>query len=438
MDSKSLARIVIIGGGAGGLELATQLGHSLGKKNQANIILVDISPTHIWKPLLHEVAAGVLDANRDELSYLAHARNNYYQFEWGRFTNLNRAERYIFLDSVYDENKNEIIPKRKIDYDVLIIAVGSVTADFNVPGVEKYCLFLDSRIEADRFQQQLLANLFRTHYFQIEPEDKKPLSIAIVGGGATGVELAAELRHTLKQASIYGLSNFDFKKDIEITIIEAADRILSALPKRISTATQKILDKLGIRTLTAERVVEVSADGLKTASGKFIPAMLKVWAAGIKAPAFLKELDGLAVNRLGQLEVKSTLQTTWDEHIFVLGDCASCMDQNTGKPLPPRAQVAHQQASFLVKAIKKYLVGKKLPNFVYHDYGSLVSLSKYDAVGNLMGRLTSVMIEGKIARFVYVSLYKMHQLKLYGFWRATLLGIANILTGRVKPKLKLH
>ncbi len=146
----------------------------------------------------------------------------------------------------------------------------------------------------------------------------------------------------------------------------------------------------------------------------------------------------METNRQGQLLVKSTLQTTLDDRIFALGDCACFIDARTGKPVPPRAQVAHQQASLLARSISRYLQKKPLLNFTYHDYGSLVSLSKYNAVGNLMGKITSVMVEGKIARLMYVSLYKMHQLKLYGIWRSFLLTLANVMTRRVKPKLKLH
>lgn len=190
----SLPRIIIVGGGAGGLELVTSLGLTLGKSHQAIITLVDNSATHIWKPLLHEVAAGVLDATKDELSYLAHARSHFYQFEWGRFSGLDRANHQITLDAVYDEQNKEIIPKRHLRYDILVIAVGSITADFNISGVKENCLFLDSRDEADYFQQQLLASLFRTHY-QLKQQFAQ---LCIIGGGATGVELAAELRYTLQ------------------------------------------------------------------------------------------------------------------------------------------------------------------------------------------------------------------------------------------------
>lgn len=431
----SLPKIIIIGGGAGGLELVTALGHTLGKSHQAVITLVDSFPTHVWKPLLHEVAAGVLDATKDELSYLTHSRNNYYQFEWGRFSNIDRKNKTITLDPIYDLQNKEIIPKRQLNYDILVIAVGSVTADFNIPGVAENCLFLDSRDEADYFHQQLLASLFRSHY---QLKEQQLIQVCIVGGGATGVELAAELRYTLQQASRYGLEDLNYKPEINIIIIEGAERILAALPERISKMTARILEKLNITVLAGERVTKVTHEGIETASGKFIPATLKVWAAGIKAPTFLSNLDGLETNKQGQLMVTQTLQTTVDNAIFALGDCASCLNIKTGKPVPPRAQAAHQQASLLVKSIKNYLEEKPLLKFVYNDYGSLVSLSKYDAIGNLMGKLTSVMIEGKIARFIYLSLYKMHLVKIYGIWKTILLSISNVLTRKVKPPLKLH
>lgn len=433
-----LQHIVIVGGGAGGIELATKLGKKLGKKRKAKITLIDCNATHLWKPLLHEVAAGTWDANQDEINYYVHASSHHYYFQLGRMIKLDRQKKEITLAPVLDQQNVEIIPQRVIHYDTLVLAFGGVTNDLNIPGVKDYCLFLDTKAEADRFQQIFLKHLLRLqNEIKISPDSK--LNIVIVGGGATGVELAAELHNTVTEAMAYGLDQIDPERDIKITLIEAADRILAMLPKRISVSTTKQLQRLKIQILTNERVNEVKPDALITASKKLIPATMIVWTAGIKVADFANSLDGLEVNRLNQIVVTPTLQTTKDPNIFALGDCAYCMPLNADQAVPPRAQAAHQQAQILAKSLQGYLNKEALLNFVYHDYGSLISLSRYDTVGNLMGKLTgSILIEGRIARWAYLLLAKKHQVALLGFWRVMLLTLANLLTRKVKPRLKLH
>lgn len=431
--------IIIIGGGAGGLELATHLGHKLRKKPQITVKLVDKSFTHLWKPLLHEVAAGTLNSNEDEINYTAHAFTHHYHFCYGEMTGLNREKKEIILAPVLNENNHtKIIPQRTLSYDTLVIAIGSKANDFNTPGVRENCIFIDERVQADQFHQQFLRTLMQAQN-QLNPLSEEQLGIAIVGGGATGVELAAELHYAIQQAAKYGFSSQNLANKMQITLVEAADRILAALPERVSDGVAKELENLGIKIYCNKRVTEVTASGLKTQDGLFIPAQLKVWAAGIKAPDFLQNLDNLETNRINQLVVKTNLVTTRDENIFAFGDCASCPQLNTDKPVPPRAQAAHQQASLLAESLVRKLNGKSLLDYRYHDYGSLISLSQHTTIGNLMGRLMgSVWLEGKLARLFYVSLYKLHQFALFGFWRGAMLTLANLLSSRVKPRLKLH
>ncbi len=435
---KTILHIVIVGGGAGGFELAVRLGKKLGKHQLATITLVDKTLTHLWKPLLHEVAAGTLDSHADELNYLTHASTRHFQFQLGELQSLDRARREIFLAPVYNNLGQEIAPGRNMSYDFLVIAVGSTSNDFNIPGVKDHCFFLDNREQADLFQQNFLKNLMQAQN-QIEPLRPGQLTIAIIGAGATGVELAAELHYSIKQAINYGLDHIDFKKDVKLILIEAANRILAQLPERLSRAITDVLTQFGVEIMTGERVTQVTAEGLETASGQSIPAYIKVWAAGIRAPDFLRNLDGLEVNPVNQLIVKPTLQTTVDDNIFALGDCASCPRADSKFPVPPRAQAAHQQAKLLAKSITRKIEGKSLLPYFYTDHGSLITLSREGALGNLMGRITgSLMVEGFLARTVYLSLYKMHQITLLGYWRVFLITLADLLTRRIKPRLKLH
>ncbi len=429
-------RIVIVGGGAGGLELATRLGRTLGRKGRAQVTLVDANLTHIWKPLLHEVAAGSLNSSEDELNYVAQAKWNHFQFQLGRMSGLDRATKRIQLAATLDEDGRELLPARTLDYDTLVLAIGSTTNDFGTAGAAQHCIFLDTREQAERFHKQLLTHYLRAHARQGEDDQ---ISVAIVGAGATGVELSAELHHAAQELAAYGLTGIQ-PENMRITLIEAGPRVLPALPERISQPVHSTLEKLGVRVMVGSPVSEVSAEGLKTASGEFIPASLKVWAAGIRASSLLKDLDGLESNRINQLVVRSTLQTTRDENIFAFGDCAACpLGDGSERNVPPRAQAAHQQASLLAKSLVARLDGKPLGEYRYTDYGSLISLSRFSAVGNLMGNLMgSVKLEGWLARMFYISLYRMHQMALYGVTRTALMMIGDRIGRSTEPRLKLH
>jgi NADH dehydrogenase len=429
-------QIVIVGGGAGGLELATKLGDRM-DATQVRVTLVDRSRTHIWKPLLHSIAAGSLRRSQHELNYIAQAHWHRFHYRNGEMIGLDREAKTILLGPVFDEEGAEIMPQSSLRYDTLVVAVGSVTNDFGTPGAAKYAVPLETPVQASRFNRRLVNACLRAQH-QSEPIRPGQLHVAIIGAGATGTELAAELHHTAREIIAYGLDKIDPEHDLRIVLIEAADRILPVLPERISSATRDILVKLGVEVRTGARVAEVVKDGVRLADGEFIPSDLVVWSAGVKAPPFLAGIAGLETNRINQLLVRPTLQTTRDEHIFALGDCASCPRQGYPQPVPPRAQAAHQMAEFMFKQLQNVLAPRPLVDFVYHDLGSLVSLGKFSTVGNLMGSLVgrSFFVEGYFARLMYRSLYKMHEAALHGR-RRTLLGLFAP-GAKPTPTVKLH
>ncbi len=429
-----MARIVVVGGGAGGLELATKLGRTLGRKQRAEITLVDRETSHLWKPLLHEVATGSLDEGVDALSYRAHAKNHYFDFQMGSLDGINRERKVISLSEVRDENDELLIPVREIEYDILVLAIGSKSNDFNTPGVRENCIFLDSPEQAHLFRKEMNNLFLKLH----ANHGKGTVDIAIVGGGATGVELSAELHNAIKELHTYGFEDLDSTK-LNINLVEAGERILPALPPRISASAHHELVQLGVNVRTQTMVTQADSEGLVTKDGERISAQLMVWAAGIKAPDYMKDIAGLETNRINQLVVKPTLQTTRDDDVFVIGDLASCQ-QEDGSFVPPRAQAAHQMASRVYRNIVAKLNDQELKNYVYKDYGSLVSLSRFSTVGSLMGNLTkgSMMIEGRIARIVYISLYRMHLVALHGYFKTGLIMLVGRINRVLRPNLKLH
>ena len=432
-------KIVIVGGGAGGLELATLLGDKLGRRGRARIDLIDRNRTHLWKPLLHEIAAGSMDLSVHELSYLAQSHWHHFRFRLGEMVGLDRARREIHTASVLDEAGAEITAERVYTYDTLVIAVGSLTNDFGTPGVKEHAIALETSAAAARFHRRLVDSLIRAHGQRtaLRPEQ---LQVAIIGGGATGVELAAELHNTTRDLVSFGLDRIDPDEDIKLNLIEASERILPALPARLSEAAARLLGDLGVRIRTRARVAEVIKNGVRLADGQIIPAELVVWAAGVKAPDFLRELDGLETNHLNQLLVTPMLQSTRDENIFAIGDCAACPWLGKDATVPPRAQAAHQQAAHMVKQIRRRLAGKPLLPYRYRDFGSLVSLGRHSTVGNLMGALVggNLMLEGYFARLMYAWLRKMHELALHGPFKVILDTLARLITRRTEPHVKLH
>ncbi len=444
LNSSKPYKVVVVGGGAGGLELVTRLGRRYRRREKIDITLVDRSTTHLWKPLLHEVAAGTLNSNETEISYLAQARWQHFSFRLGPLEALDRRSKTIVVGPSFDSDGNEYIPRRTFAYDLLVLAIGSIANDFGVDGVAEHCFYLDSRTQADRFHQNLVRACYRANA-QTAPLRESQLQLAIAGAGATGVELAAELQHALGVLAEFGLDRLTLGRGFKIHLIEGSQRILPGLKERISTTTHEVLENIGVEVHTNELITQATHDGFSTKSGKFIPAEIKVWAAGVAGPHVLASLDGLEVTSTNQLRVRSTLQTTRDDDIYAFGDCAACPADPAGTSLtPPRAQAAHQQAAIIAKSIDRRLADDtNLPLFEYRDFGSLINLSQHSTIGNLMGNLLgrragNVSVEGRLARLAYLSLYKMHQIAVLGAVRTTLLTLANVLTRRSKPRLKLH
>lgn len=426
-------RIVIVGGGAGGLELAARLGDDLGRRRKAEIILVDAVLTHLWKPLLHEVAAGTLGLQENELDFLQQARRHHFRFHLGRLETVDRARRQIWLAPLVNEEALEIAPRRPLAYDTLVIAIGAVENDFGTPGVRLYAHSLNNQEEAERFHRRLLALCARA-----ELGSGKPVHVVIVGGGATGVELSAELTDAAEEIASYGMQLKKLRRPLHITLIEASPRLLGSLPKGFASRIHRDLLRRDIDIRLGQRVAEVDAGAVVLASGERIEAELVVWTAGVKGPAVLERLDGLKISRERQLLVYPTLQTS-DDDIFAFGDCANCVPRPGGPAVPPTAQAASQQARLLARSLARRIAGKPLLKFSYRQRGSFVSLGHAQVAGSVVapqGR--RLMVGGLPARFSYWILYRRHLATLLGIPRTLLLILGQWLSRRSQPRVKLH
>ncbi len=424
-------RIVIVGGGIAGLLLATRLGDTLGRSERARITLVDKSATHIWKPMLHTIAAGTRDVQQQQVIYLAHAREHGFDYQPGEMAGLDRDARVVKLAELKAPSGEVVIGPRTIGYDVLILAIGSRANDFGTQGVLEHCHFIDSQAQAEIFNEALRIRIFQ------RVVSNGTLNVSIVGAGATGVELAAELSRLLEVAASYG--DPDIRSRLKLTLFESAPRILAAFPENVSASSEAQLRRIGFTVRTGTRVTAAQSDGLVLNDGSTQPADLMVWAAGVKAADFLGKLDGIAANRSNQISVRPTLQALEDDKIFVLGDCATLTLAGSERPLAPTAQVATQQAQYLAKHMPAWLDGTPMPDFVFRDFGALVSLSDYNAFGTLgqFGFFRGGFIKGRFAQLSHAMLYRQHQQALHGLGKSTLLWTAERINGLVQPKIRL-
>lgn len=422
---------VIVGGGAGGLILAARLGRRLGRRAGPNrVLLIDRSPIHIWKPSLHEIAAGTLDAHQEGLSYPMLARRNHFRFTLGEMTALDAQAHSLTLAEMRDADGAVIVPERTVTFQRLVLATGGGSNLFGTPGAADHAHLLEDTEDARAFQKRL-ATAFLAAAFS----KTRVMRIAIVGAGATGVELAAELleaHDAFQQALIE-----DQRFTLEIAVVEMAPRILGGLPERVARQAAAALTEKGVRVMTEAKVERVRTDGLDTSRGD-VPADLIVWAAGVKADERNAKL-GLEIGKLNQFVTDERMRTS-APGIWAIGDCAQTPGRD-GKPLPARAQAAAQQADYLARALMADAGGRDFAKpFVFRDRGSLIALGDDHAAGSLMGGLLGkrFFIEGLTARWAYMSLHLDHHRRILGPVRTAVLALARLMHQRISGRLKLH
>jgi NADH dehydrogenase len=423
--------IVVVGGGVAGMTLATRLGHRLGRRALARITLIDRSWVHVWKPMLHTFAAGTWNIHEQQVQYVHHARTHHFEYVPGQVNSIDRAARRIRLAPL--QAAGELVAgTRELDYEVLILAFGSRANDFGTQGVVEHCHFIDSHDQADAFNARVRAHVVRSF-----AQGGGDIGIGIVGGGATGVELAAELSRMVDLATAYG--GGDTRPRLRVTLLESGPRILGAFPEEVSVAAAAQLRALDVDVRTGATVVAADPDGYVLDGGERVAAALKVWAAGIRASDNFAD-SGLKLNRGGQVVVGRNLLAQGEQHIFALGDCASLVPEGADRALPPTAQVANQQALHLVRHLPAWLFeGDSVPPFRFRDLGALVALSEYNAFGWLgrIGFFKGGFIKGWFALLNHALLYRRHQLSLHGPLRAVLLWIAESINGKVRPRIRI-
>jgi NADH dehydrogenase len=430
--------IIIVGGGAGGLELAKRLGDACRHNTRARVILVDRYPTHFWKPLLHKAASGMRDPQVDQIDYSAMAAEHGFEFVLGEVTAVDRERQAIEIAPSMHDVDFTSTTCRTLRFDKLVLALGSVTNFFDVPGAQENFFTLDNVYQAEIFRKRFMSTCMQAGEFKRQGDLRRAqIHIVIVGGGATGVELAAELRHSAYALRRYNIHALDPKSDLYIRLLERGERLLPHLHPRLSALTARRLQSQDVEVCTNTQVARVSDGVVYDAHQRAYRADLGLWAAGVKAPAICASI-GVPVNHLNQVVVSASLQSIGDPCIYAIGDCAGLVCPAKGV-IPPRAQVAHQQAIYLAKALLRDKAQEHFA-FRYRDFGSLVSLGPFMAIGELArgAKGSSVKLEGFFARLLYNLMYQKHLLALRGFTKMIAHTAAEWVRAKVSPPVKLH
>lgn len=420
--------VLIVGGGLGGLMLATLLGRQARKTGAFAVSLIDRAPVHVWKPMLHAFAAGTANAHEDGVPYLAQARRAGFTYLPGEFHAIDRNAKEVGIRMTgLDDGATDAT---RVPYDVLVIAIGSGSNDFGTPGVAEHCHCIDSLWGAEALNKTIRREIVKS---AIRGGD---IDIAVIGGGATGVEFVAETARLVDVGASY--SGIDLRSRLQLTLLDAGDRILGGFPEDLADRVSAKLSELGVVVETGAKVTSADAAGFALAGGGRVDAAVRVWAAGVKAPAPLTGAIDLERAPSGQILVTPTLQAQSDPSIFALGDCTRFTPRGGQRPLPPTGQVARQQADHLAKAIPAFLRGEALADFAYRDMGSLVSLSQYGAYGSIAGRgpIPSVAIQGWFAKRAHRVFYRMHQFGLYGPVGGAIVMARDGLNSLIKPAVR--
>lgn len=373
-------KVVILGGGFGGLAAARAL------YKTAEVTVVDRHNYQTFLPLLYQVSTAGLAADHVAYPIRGALRKTSVKFRMGSPLAIDYKNKEVKLDSL-----------DVLKFDHLIVALGSTTADFGIPGVTEFTLGMKSVNEA----LAIRAEIMRRFEDLCRLENDTRLAITVIGGGPTGVEMAGAIAELIR-----GPLKSDQKQaaaQIDITIIEAGDRLLPTFSPTLSKRTKKDLEKLGVKVLVGSPVAGVEHRKVTLKDKQVLPSEITIWAAGVKGSNAMAQLS-LPVSG-NRVVVEPTMQVKNYPNIWALGDIAGALGKD-GKPLPMVAPVAIQQGKFIAKQITRLSSSKKLKEFKYLDKGSMATIGRNKAVVEVKG----FKLSGPIAWLIWVALHLFYLL----------------------------
>lgn len=359
--------IVIVGAGFAGLACAQQLGGS-----DVAVTLIDRRNYHLFAPLLYQVATAVLSPGEiAEPIRRVLSRHQNITVLLGEVEGVDTNARQVRVDG------------RSIPYDELVLATGATHSYFGHPEWERFAPGLKTMEDARRIRTQVLMAFERAEMEADPTERERLMTIAVIGGGPTGVEMAGAVAELARLALVKDFRHIN-PAEARVVLLEAAPRILTAFPEDLSVYAERALKRLGVTIRTGTPVEDISEQGVTLKDG-FLPASVKIWGAGVEASPVGRWL-GIETDRAGRVRVNPDLSVPGLEHVYVLGD-VSLLDGPNGRPLPGLAQVADQQGRYLGKALLARREGRKAPGpFRYRSRGNLAVVGRNSAVIDFDGK----------------------------------------------------
>ncbi|OZU88564.1 FAD-dependent oxidoreductase [Virgibacillus indicus] len=356
--------IVILGAGYGGMMTTVKLQKSLGA-NEANITLVNLNDYHYQSTWLHENAAGTLHHERTRISIKEVIKMSRVNFVQDKVVSIKQEEKKVKLEN------------GEIEYDILVIGLGFESATFGIPGLDEHAFTIGNINNARLIKEHIEYNFALYHTENVKKQSR--LNIVVGGGGFTGIEFLGELANRIPELC----EEYDIEKNlVRIINVEGSPTVLPGFDPDLVEYAMNSLESRGVEFVTGAMLKECKPDGIvyeKDEKLVEIPAMTTVWAAGVKANGIV-EKSGLKTNR-GKVEVRTDMRTPEYDDIFVVGDCALITNPENGRPYPPTAQIAIQQADVVAHNIKSLVSGGEMEGFKPNILGTVASLGHNDAIG---------------------------------------------------------
>ena len=356
------SHVVIVGAGFGGLATAKALAGS-----DVPVTLIDSNNYHLFVPLLYQVATAALSPG-DIAEPIRHilASSPNIRVIMGRVAGIDT-----------DSKQVRLADGDAIAYDRLVIATGSASSYFGHDEWAPHAPSLKSIEEARAIRTRLLQAFELAERDKDAAERERLMTIVVVGGGPTGVEMAGSIAELARHALARDFRQIDPAR-ARIILVEAGPRLLAAFPEALAAYAHRSLERLGVTVMTGSTVEAIDARGV-TMAGRLIPAATVIWGAGVRASAAASWL-GIAADRGGRVPVAADLSVTGVADVYALGDTALCLDE-AGRPLPGLAQVAQQQGTHLGEALRENLTrGIVLPPFVFRNRGNAAIVGRHAAI----------------------------------------------------------
>jgi NADH dehydrogenase len=382
-----IPKVVILGGGFGGLTAARAL------DSFADVTLIDRHNFQTFLPLLYQVSTAGLAGDHVAYPIRGALRKTRVDFRMGSPISIDHKNKTVKLDS------SEVFP-----FDYLIVAMGSMTNDFAIPGVSEYALGMKTVSEALHIRSEIMRHfedLCRFHNDRLPNGSTQELTISVIGGGPTGVEMAGAIAELIRGPLT--LDNSRAARGIRVALIEAGPRLLPAMSPHNSLRAHRDLEKLGVTIYLDTAVKKIDSHSITFKTGESISSGVTIWAAGVKGESAMKNLN--IPHERDRISVDESLQVINYPHIFAIGDIAGAKDEN-GRFLPMIAPVAMQQGRFVARHIKQLIHGKKVERFRYRDKGAMATIGRHKAVVEVKG----IRIGGVVAWYMWLWLHLFYLL----------------------------